>query len=191
MKKLIILVALVAQSALGMDLYCDNIVVGQATEIFADGSVSLASGVITWGADGSITYSNDINGWSVDTAANFIISGSVTSAGFFGPGAGITGIYATNIVGDGLKIGNVTISNGTITAHNQILAAGIATLTNGFKLVSTTAAQPTNVISLTYSADNGTLTTIGYTGVVAGTSFTIVSGLPADTNRVSWMILKP
>jgi hypothetical protein len=82
------------------------------------------------------------------------------------------------------------------TAYQQfmnarVLDAGLATLSGGTVTVSSTSAAATNPILLTYYSLDGNAATITYGYVVAGVSFDISSSNGADTNMVSWAILKP
>lgn len=75
--------------------------------------------------------------------------------------------------------------------NSNVLDSGIATLAGGVALVLSTSALSTNPILLTYYYISGAVGTLYYDTVVDGVSFSIHSSNLADTNKVSWVIIKP
>lgn len=72
-----------------------------------------------------------------------------------------------------------------------VLDSGIADLSGGVALVLSTNALSTNPILLTYYYISGSTGSLYYDTVADGVSFTIHSTNLADTNKVSWVIIKP
>ena len=75
--------------------------------------------------------------------------------------------------------------------NSNLLASGIAQLVGGTATVNNANALATNAILLTYYSLNGSSATVTYGTITPGVSFVISSSNGADTNLVSWAILKP
>lgn len=68
---------------------------------------------------------------------------------------------------------------------------GVATLSAGSVVVSTTAVTANSRILLTSQADGGTPGWLRVSARTAGTSFTITSSSGSDTSLVAWLIVEP
>lgn len=87
------------------------------------------------------------------------------------------------------------VTSGTLSLNTNTYFAsytnGITQLTNGSAFVFCSFAQTTNIPSLVYMSDDGSLTTFGISNITAGTSFYVFSGNASDTNRIFWSWLVP
>jgi hypothetical protein len=119
----------------------------------------------TIGVDGGVTQT--LNGKKLFSLS---AAGDLNARGQFqGNGAGLTNLIVPNYA----------------------LASGLAALSNGTATVSTSAANGTNSILLTYRSLDGSLATVGVANVAADASFQILSSNGNDTNQVTWVIYKP
>lgn len=100
---------------------------------------------------------------------------------------GSAGTAATN----NLKI--VTVGKGLYIKEGSNATMGVATLSSGTVVVSTTAVTANSRIFLTHQT-LGTITVpvgLAVSARTASTSFTILSGNLTDTSVVAWMIVEP
>ncbi len=102
----------------------------------------------------------------------------------------LTGTTPKFTFSNDLKLG--TVGTGLYVKEGTNATMGVATLSAGTVVVSTTKVTANSRIFLTI--DGGTLTNVGATYVsarTAGTSFTISSTNILDASNVSWIIIEP
>lgn len=74
---------------------------------------------------------------------------------------------------------------------SRILDSGIVQLSAGGVSVLTDKIASTTPVLLSYLYVSGTKGTVSYSSIIDGIAFNIESTNPADTNYVSWAVLKP
>lgn len=155
---------------------------------------------ITHTINGSISATSNIN--TVVGAA--ISGGRISPTGTTVPGNGVY-LPATNTLGFSTNsvaslqfgpLGDITlqkVGGGLLVKEGTNAKMGIATLSGGTVVVSTTAVTANSRIFLTAQSLGTVAVPSGY-GVsarTAGTSFTILASAPTDTSTIAWMIVEP
>lgn len=88
-------------------------------------------------------------------------------------------------------VGINTAGKGLQVKEGSNAKMGLATLTAGSVVVSTTAVTANSRIFITEQATGGTPGFVRVSARTAGTSFTITSSSGTDTSTVAWMIVEP
>lgn len=144
----------------------------------------------TKGAGGTVTNYIDFgsSGNNRNATNNAVVANTTTFTGdyfLFQNGSD------ESLLGGNLRLN--TVGKGLLIKEGSNAKMGVATLSTGTVVVSTTAVTATSRIFLT-AQSLGTVTVgqgLAISARSAGTSFTILSTSPTDTSVVAWMIIEP
>jgi hypothetical protein len=136
---------------------------------------------------------NVFNGTIITGSSSTTLNNVYTA--YFGQPTGGTNVtiiknYAAGFAGN---ISLVNAGNKIYIKEGTNASSGVATLTAGSVVVSTTSVTANSRIQLTIQS-LGTVTVpkaIGVTARTAGTSFTITSADATDTSLISWLLIEP
>lgn len=152
------------------------------------GNVNIIAGTSVGGTAGVIVFqTSGTNRWTMGTTGNFLATTD---------GVGNIGTTGANRPNDIFIAGNMTIEvagKGLKIKEGSNATSGVATLSGGAVVVSTTAVTASSRIQLTPQTLGTILrpAAVGVTARTAATSFTITSGDVTDTSTVAWVIVEP
>lgn len=160
--------------------YLQNSLLGVGAGNYAVAQSSLGDTLLNGSSGHNLYFSINNNAAATFTSASNFVVGSTSDGG-----------HRLEVVGGNIAI--TTVGKGLLIKEGSNAKMGVAVLSAGTVVVSTTAVTATSRIFLTGQSLGTVAVPSGY-GVsarVAGTSFTILASAPTDTSTVAWMIVEP
>lgn len=167
----------------GADLYIRDMVNAKMHATFTPGS---GTGGGTTELNSAVTVKGDV---ALSTGKAIVWNGDTTLQRNGASALGTPGSFSAGT--GGLIVG--VVGNGLSVKEGSNAKMGVATLSSGTVVVSTTAVTANSRILLTHQT-LGTITVpvgLAVSARTAGTSFTILSGNLTDTSVVAWMLVEP